>query len=278
MIAPRGAARRRAVSGAAARAALAMLVALAVAGCAARAPLRPAGTPQPDATGLARLAEATPHCAGLRTLTATLRLSGRTGTARLRGTVLAGLAAPAAIRLEGVAPFGPPVFLLAGYDDRATLLFPRAGEVLPDTPVPALLDALAGLDLGAAALRRLLAGCPDGVPGAATRFPGGWLAIAHGTGTRVLLREQTGAWRVVAIDQGPWQADYAGSVGGLPREIRLRGTGPGGVTDLRVVMEDPSMNVPVPEAAFATAVPDHARRISLEALRASAALRPDRSR
>ena len=69
------------------------------------------------------------------TLTAELRLSGRAGDEKLRGTLHAGFAAPASLRVEALAPFGQPFFILAGRDNRATLLLPREDRVLRDAPV-----------------------------------------------------------------------------------------------------------------------------------------------
>ena len=57
------------------------------------------------------LAEATAACRGVRTLTAEVAVSGSVGGHRLRGRLLAGVAAPASARLEAVAPFGRPVFI-----------------------------------------------------------------------------------------------------------------------------------------------------------------------
>jgi len=39
-------------------------------------------------------------------------MSGRAGRQKVRGRVVAGFARPASMRLEGVAPFGPPAFIL----------------------------------------------------------------------------------------------------------------------------------------------------------------------
>src|SRR5688572_33277039 len=81
------------------------------------------GTPLPDFAQIhAQLSSA---CAGVRTLTAELGMSGRAGDERLRGRIHAGFARPASMRLEGVAPFGPPVFILAARGNAATLLLPR---------------------------------------------------------------------------------------------------------------------------------------------------------
>ena len=59
------------------------------------------------------------------TLTAEIGMSGRAGRQKLRGRVVAGFARPAAMRLEGVAPFGPPAFILVARGENATLLLPR---------------------------------------------------------------------------------------------------------------------------------------------------------
>ena len=57
----------------------------------------------------------------------------------LRGRVLAGIAAPGRLRLEAVAPFGPPVFILAASGTSATLLLPRDNRVLTGEPASAIL-------------------------------------------------------------------------------------------------------------------------------------------
>src|SRR5690606_37651943 len=115
----------RAGAPAAVRRLLAALACLALAGCAARLPARPGGPATPDPTAVSAFIQATAHCAGLRTVTAALRLSGRAGGERLRGTLHTGFASPASLRVEAVAPFGRPLFILAGRDNRATLLLPR---------------------------------------------------------------------------------------------------------------------------------------------------------
>ena len=82
-------------------------------------------------------------------MTGALHLSGRAGAEKIRGTLHAGLEAPAAVRFEAIAPFGQPFFILAGRDNRASLLLPRDNRLLTDASVPALLERLTGLSLGA---------------------------------------------------------------------------------------------------------------------------------
>src|SRR5829696_2357478 len=141
-------------------AAIALLLALAVPGCAPKRVALPtgAGTPVADATAI--LAEALGHCAALRTLTAEIALSGQAAGQRLRVRLIAGLAAPDRIRLEATAPFGPPLFILASAGEDTILLLPRDDRVLRGEPPAAILEALAGIRVTPAALRRLLAGCP----------------------------------------------------------------------------------------------------------------------
>src|SRR6185436_20120290 len=102
---------------------------------------------------------ATKACIGFRSLVAELSLSGKAGSEKIRGRVHAGLERGGDVRLEGVAPFGAPVFILAGKNDKATLLLPRDHRVLRDTGVATVLERLTGLALSADDLRLILSGC-----------------------------------------------------------------------------------------------------------------------
>src|SRR5580765_874706 len=160
------------------------LVTMVLAGCAARAPMRPAGTAAPDPTAADAFVQATKPCAGLNTMTGALHLSGRGGAEKIRGTLHAGLEAPAAVRFEAIAPFGQPFFILAGRDDRASLLLPRENRILTDASVPALLERLTGLSLSASDLRLILTGClaERTEPSDGRSWPGGWRAVSVGPG------------------------------------------------------------------------------------------------
>jgi outer membrane biogenesis lipoprotein LolB len=246
-----------------------------VAACAARAPVRPVGEPVEDPEASRLFQEATRGCEALRTLTAVMALSGRAAGERLRGRVHAGFAAPASARLEAVAPFGQPVFILAAERDEATLLFPRDNRVLPSVKVSDVLARLTGVDLGAADLRLVLSGCLVSERSAATghQWPGGWKAVALGPERTAYLRQQGGSWRIVGADYGPWRIDYADYLSDWPRTVRIRSASANADVDLTVRLEQRQTNVALPSDAFTLEVPPDAERLSLDDLRSVAPLR-----
>ena len=182
---------------------------LALGGCAARMPPRPAGETTADPTAIEAFTTATRACRGFKTLTAELALSGRAGGEKLGGRVHAGLESGGAVRLEGIAPFGPPVFILAGRNERATLLLPRDRRVLQETPVPDVLERLTGLALGADDLRLMVSGClaDHAAPAEGRQWPGGWQAVTLAPGRVAYLRTRQGQTVVVAADYGAWRID-----------------------------------------------------------------------
>ena len=86
-----------------------LVIVLTLSACAARTPPRPVGAPAADPTAIDAFTKATAACRGFRSLTGELALSGRAAGERIRGRVIAGLESGGSVRLEGVAPFGPPV-------------------------------------------------------------------------------------------------------------------------------------------------------------------------
>jgi outer membrane biogenesis lipoprotein LolB len=247
--------------------------------CATRLPPRPSGAPVPDSTALEAFSAATRACAGLRTMTAELRLSGRAGTERIRGTLQAGLAAPASIRVEAVAPFGPPFFIIGGRENRATLLLPRDARVLPDAAVPDLLERLTGLRLAASDVRLMLSGCLAEGQAArdGRRWADGWQAVsvanlaAPDAGIVAYLRTRAGAPLVVAADHGAWRVDYADHVNGFPRTVRIR-SATGDAIDISVAIGQLSTNVTIDERAFDVTAPADAVVMTIDDLRSVAPL------
>jgi hypothetical protein len=248
--------------------------AVLLAGCGARAPQRPTDPGTPDPTAIEAFRAATKQCAGLKTLTTEIRLSGRAGGERLRGTLHAGFAAPASLRFEAVAPFGPPVFILAGRDNRATLLFPRDNRVLPDVALQDVLDRLTALALNAADVRLILTGClaENASPAEGRAWSNGMRGVTLAPNITAYIREQNGAPIVIAADYGPWLVDYAGHLNGWPRTVRIRSREAGRV-DATARLDQLEMNVDIDERAFTVDVAADAERITLNDLRAIAPLR-----
>lgn len=248
-------------------------VLLAGASCAARLPPRPSGASSIAGDAAAVFEGATAHCAGLRTMTMELGLSGRAGDEKLRGRVITGLERGGAARLEGLAPFGAPLFILAARDERATLLLPRDRRVLEPTTVAEVLERFTGLALGADDLLHALSGCL-GAGGPVTdgrQWPGGWRAVSAAGDRTVYLRQQAGTWNVAAVDGGGWRADYAESVNGFPRTVRLRSTD--GAVDLMARVQQLEVNTAIDGAAFEVAIPPDTEPMTLEELRSVAPLR-----
>ena len=241
--------------------------------CAARPPARPdvPGVAHPPAVEL--FTAATGQCAGLNTFTGALRLSGRAGSERLRGTLHTGLAAPASVRFEAVAPFGQPFFILAGNGERATLLLPREDMVLTDALVPDLLERLTGLRLGARDLRLLLTAClaVPASPREGLLYDRDWQSVVVGRQTLAYLRTVDGRPRVVAADDGAWRVDYAQYQNNWPRQVRIRSVA--GDVDMTAVIEDLSINTAIDSRAFDVTVPPDAIPMTLDDLRAVVPLR-----
>ena len=227
------------------------------------------GTPFPDYRAV--FEQATAECRGVKTIRATLSLSGRAGQTRLRGRVDAGLAAPGDVRLEGRAPFGRPVFILvARHDAGATLVLPRDNRVLRNAPPAAIVEALAGVALDPEEMRVVLAGCGlrDGNPSEGRAYGKNLVAIAAG-GTTHFLRRASGRWHLAASTRGPLTVEYQDFLSGRPRTIKMR-TAPAAaetMTDLTVKLTDVDLNVPLEPDVFKVDVPTDADPLTLDELR-----------
>jgi hypothetical protein len=251
-------------------------IAVMVTGCAATTLRLPTGigTPVPDAAGL--LDEAAAGCRAVRTFQAELAISGVAGGERIRGRVIAGFERPAAMRLEAVAPFGPPAFILVSRANSATLLIPRDARILSDAPPAQVVEALTGVSLAPDDLLAILAGCisVDQRADSARAYEGGWAAVEIADGTTVYLRRGPRGWRVVAGTRGALRVDYRNDTGPVPSHVRLRvasGTG-AAVTDLGITVSQVETNTSIDPRAFALRVPDGSVPLTLDELRRSGPL------
>ena len=246
-----------------------------VSGCAPRLlslPIDP-GNPLPDFAQIHR--QATSACAGVRTLTVELSLSGRAGGRTLRGRAIAGFERPGSLRLEGVAPFGPPGFIIAGGGERATLLLPRDNRVLRDARAEDILGALIGVALAPADLQAILTGCVASMPGAmgGRLHQNGWASIDL-PGDVTLYLERIGVgWRPRVARRPGWQIEYPSWQGALPKSVRLRSVDPTVDVDLTAAVSQIEVNVTIDPAAFMVTVPADALPLTMAELRDAGPLR-----
>lgn len=247
---------------------------LALSGCAANRLTLPtdSGAPFPDFAAVH--ADLTRACSGVRTLTAELSLSGRAGEDKLRGRVHAGFERPSSMRLEGVAPFGPPAFILVTRGGDATLLLPRDERVVRGARADAILGALTGVSLAPADLQAILTGCVVPAPRATGGrvHANGWASIDLDGGAVVFLQRQGQTWQLRAARRSPWQVEYTTTGGALPSAVVLHADDPVRV-DLNASIGQIETNVDLDAAAFTVTVPASAQPLSLDALRASGPLR-----
>lgn len=257
------------------------LAAIATASCGASLVTLPAGpgVAAPDAGDA--LAQAIGVCRGIRTLTAEIGVRGSANGHRLGGRLTAGVAAPASARLEAVTPFGAPLFIFVAVGHDATLLLPRDNRLLEHGRPDEVLEAVAGVPLGAADLREMITGCvpaPSPESAHARAFGADWRVVSTGHGGEVYLhRERANApWRLVAMtartDAGrTWRADYNDFQNDIARTIRLTSAGPPPF-DLRLALSQVDMNITLDADVFRVRHPAAADAITIEELRRSGPL------
>jgi hypothetical protein len=189
-------------------------------------------------------------------LTADLGLSGQAGSQRLRGRVVAGFTRDGSMRLEAVAPFGPPVFILAARNGFAVLFLPRDARVLRGGRAEEILGALTGVTLGPADLLAILDGCvvPAPVAMAGHLHANGWASIDL-TGGRVYLQQRAGAWQLRAARRDGWQIEYESGAGVVPQAVRLQSDDPAAMVDVRASLSQVETNVDLASEAFDVVVP-----------------------
>jgi hypothetical protein len=260
-------------------------VALASASCAAPLMKLPSGPGMPvSPAGAAEyaLAEAlnVTRCVRVNSLTAEIAVSGSIQGRPVRGRLSAGVADPGSARLEAIAPFGPPLFILTAHGADATLLLPRDNRVLRESGRPsAVLEAVAGVPVDAADLRQILTGCAPVFVSASGRTFGDTWEIISSAGYEVYLHREraTIPWALVATIRRPtsggrgWRADFANRENGVPRSIRLVSLDePGRIgsdADLRLDLSQVDVNTPLDDSVFSVQIPPDATPITIDDLR-----------
>jgi hypothetical protein len=196
-------------------------------------------------------------------------LSGKAGTTKLRGRIDAGFAAAGRLRLEGIPPFGRPVFVLVADGPRATLVLTRDDRVLHDAPADRIVEALAGVALDADALRTIVAGCgfASALPSEGRAYSNGWVAVSSGDAT-TYLRRGGDTWQIAASTRGSIVATYADHANGRPSTIRLRAESGGRLTaDLTLRLSDVDTNITLDPKTFEVELPQHPVPMTLDELR-----------
>jgi hypothetical protein len=220
-------------------------------------------------------AEVSRTCRGVRTLTAELGLSGRAGDQRLRGRVLAGFTREGAMRLEGLAPFGPPAFVLAARPARAVLWLPRDKRVVEHANAADILGALTGVPLAPADLLAVITGCVSPAPAVTggRLHERGWASIDLGGQTALYLQRAGQAWEVRAARRAGWEIEYGMWQGGFPHQVRLRSIDAATPVDAGVQISQIESNGDVPDSAFDVEVPAGVEALTVEELRQAGPLR-----
>ena len=248
------------------------LLLLLVTGCAPKTPALPSGASTPFPDFQAAYEQATARCRAAKTLTASIALSGRAGSTKLHGRVDAGFEAPARARLEGIAPFGKPVFVLVADGAHGSLVLPREDRVLSDAPTDRIFEALAGVSLDAGALRTIVSGCGFGADAPAAggrRFSNGWASATSG-GSTVYLRQEGSVWQIAAAGRDSVNVFYGDYVAGRPASVRIRAESNGRVTaDLTLRPSEMEVNTTLDPRAFDIRkdLPSNPVPMSLEELR-----------
>ena len=247
-----------------------------LAGCAAGRISLPEGpgTPFPDYAPLFETAVS--ECATNQTWDALIRLRGRSGGVRLNERVRAGLAAPGSVRLELLAPFGSPGFILVASPDEATLWLTREARVLSDVPAADMLEALIGIPFGPEDLKAVLTGClvPDPQP-TAGRSIGEWVVVDLVGGAVAYLHPVDGEYHLTVGIRDGLTIEYDRFSRRTPRLVRLRSVPADGngqtrpVVDLTATFTSVNLNLGFPDGtfSFADSVPPDVVPITLEDLR-----------
>ena len=243
--------------------------------CAPKPPLLPTAEPgTPYADFAAAYEQATASCRGVRTISASMGMSGKAGDTKLRGRIDAGFEAPGRARLEGVPPFGKPVFVLVADAGKGTLVLTRDDRVLRDEPPDQIVEALVGVPLGPDDLRTIMAGCgfADGAPSSGVllnAYSNEWVRLTF-AGSQGFLMKRLGAWHVVAATRGPVTVNYANYDSGRPEIVHIRARSPDRLTaDIQLQLSDVDINTTLDPRTFdiTSDLPQHPIPLTLDELR-----------
>ena len=250
---------------------------LFVQACTSKALILPTGPGQFYPDYESTLLSATTRCSAVETLSAELTVSGRAGKDRLRSRVLAGLVQPGSVRLEGVAPFGGPTFILTATPTHSTLLLPRDSRVLVGVPAQDILDALIGVRLTPDVLRRVLSGClvSSSEPVGGRAYGTKWLVVDTRDGDENYLQFDKDLPILVAVRTGNLFTKYSNFLGAVPRRVQMTRFGVSGAIEVEVtvLLEQIRVNTQLGKEIFSVDIPTTFVPITLEDLRSTGPMR-----
>ncbi|MBM61809.1 MAG: hypothetical protein CL484_02535 [Acidobacteria bacterium] len=220
------------------------------------------------------------NCRRVRTFEAMIGIQGRGTQTNFSGRVRAGLAKPASIRLEGLAPFGTPGFYLVAAEEEATLWLTRQGRVVTDVPAVDILAALTGIPFGPGDLLAVLTGClvPESRP-LRGRSVGGWIVVDLSGGASAYLRLMGNDYHLVAGTRDGLTIEYGGFRRGMPTVVRVFSTEPGvgrqaGLPiDITASLSQLNLNVQLEKSTFSLQLPMNVVPMTLEELNRAGPLR-----
>ena len=243
----------------------------------------PSDTGTPFADFAAVHSQLSSACTGVRTLTMEIGLSGRAAGEPLRGRVLAGFERPSSMHLEGVAPLGGPVFVLAARGGAASLLLTREERIVRNAPPEAILGALTGVALDPADLQAVFTGCVVPAPRATGgRLHSGGLASIdvesadQGSQRRtatLFLSRNGSQWQLRAARRDRWQFDYTSGTGTFPQSVKLISLNPDIQVGLTAALSQVETNQAIDPEAFVVQEPKNVMPMTLEELRQAGPLR-----
>jgi hypothetical protein len=247
-------------------------------GCAARGFVPPTAPGEVDTALADAYGASMARCQGLTSMTAEVGLSGRVDGRKVRGRLQVGLTREGGVRIEAVAPFGAPLFTIAGKPGGGVLWLPRSRETVRATPAE-ILDSLTGVSLTPSGLFEILTACPgesDAVV-KTERFASPALARAtYRLGTAIWWRPDATPVRPIAAQRDGATVEYGAFAGDRPRSLKLRaapGTGGKPRADLNLTLQGVETNVALGTEAFTLDVPAGARVLTLAELRQAGVLR-----
>ena len=176
---------------------------------------------------------------------------------------------PGFLRLEGMAPFGAPAFILIANPGDAILLPPREQQVVRDASASDLFYSLSGLSLEPDDVQALLTGCvmQNGVSLSARTYGNGWIAIELSGGATVYSRRSEMTPEISMGTVGNLVVEYSEHVRGLPRKLRIQSVGTTMPTDLMIELTQVNVNTAINPEAFEVSVPSTFTSVAFEDFR-----------